>query len=590
MKFKYIPVFVALFAVSFASCDFLEKEPSDRLVDEEFYKDEADLAALTGGLYNTAWFDFNRHFYHSVGDGFANNLWGPYDKYLAPFNNISDISSSGAVDEGWNSLYNVVNQASMMVKKINEYSASSIPDEVKNRYIGEARFMRGLAYWYLASCWGDVPIIEDNASIIMTPLVPKIKQEDVFKYAIADMEYAACTLPRTQNNAGRVTRYSALGMLSRFFLVYSGYKAAHDEQDPATYNQKYRDATYLNYAKMCAFAVIKISGLSLQQNYKDLFTTDNNNNSESLFALQWVPGVYAYGTSNTHQNWLGYSTAIVAGQVAEGSDIYASADMIKSYSNDDLRLHSTWFNYKDTYSEICKIYGGLTFDRTQNLSDMIYRANAKKGIVGSYEDNGVSYENNSGLNTYMLRLAEVYLNYAEASLANTTDVLTSRTDNGIHDTKVKKTPLDFFNEVYSRAHNGEKLTSVDMTTLLRERRLEFALEGRYWYDLLAWSYYDRSNTINYILGDQNRTYQYYYRTQEMRYEIDKTKTIGVVGVTSDNFNFLLPYPESEVTQNPYLSGDAISYPEIKTLEKQIASYESLLLNYYQTTIIGESGN
>ena len=165
--------------------------------------------------------------------------------------------------------------------------------------------------------------------------------------------------------------------------------------------------------------------------------------------------------------------------------------MIKSYSNDDLRLHSTWFNYKDTYSEICKIYGGLTFDRTQNLSDMIYRANAKKGIVGSYEDNGVSYENNSGLNTYMLRLAEVYLNYAEASLANTTDVLTSRTDNGIHDTKIKKTPLDFFNEVYSRAHNGEKLTSVDMTTLLRERRLEFALEGRYWYDLLAWSYYDR---------------------------------------------------------------------------------------------------
>ena len=75
-----------------------------------------------------------------------------------------------------------------------------------------------------------------------------------------------------------------------------------------------------------------------------------------------------------------------------------------------------------------------------------------------------------------------------------------------------------------------------------------------------------------------------------RYEIDKTKTIGVVGVTSDNFNFLLPYPESEVTQNPYLSGDAVSYSEIKALEKEIASYESVLMSAYQSTVVGESGN
>lgn len=575
MRSKYLSIIAALFAVTFASCDFLEKEPSDRLANDEFYQSESDLAALTGGLYNTTWFDFNKHFYHAIGDGLSNNLWGPYDSYLAPVNTLSEISSSGAVDEGWNSFYQTVNQCNTIVKNISDpdLCSSNITESTKKKYIAEARFMRGLAYWYLASCWGDVPIIEDNAKMILSPLAQKVKQEEVFLYALTDMEYAACYLPKTQANSGRVTRYSALGMLSRMYLVYSGFIESKNQKDN-TYTQGQRDETYLRYAWQAADYVIGNSGLSLETNYKDLFLTSNNNNQESLFALQWVNGVYDGATSNTHQSWLGYSTGIVAGQVAEGSDIYASADMITSYESNDIRRHSTWFTYRDYYEEINKVNGGLTYDRTTEVNEMPDRCNVKKGIVGTYEDNGVSYENNSGLNTYMLRLAEVYLNFCDAAMGNNEVVNKAIKPNACYND-----PITVLNKIYSRARSGATITSMSKTNLLRERRLEFALEGRYWFDLLAWSYYDRSNVINYILGDQKRTYEYTYNTTNNIYSTSGS-TIGVVGVTAENFSFLLPYPSSEVTQDPYLSGDAISYSGLDALKKEDKAYRAALQTAY----------
>ena len=71
--------------------------------------------------------------------------------------------------------------------------------------------MRGLAYWYLMSVWGDVPIVEDPEILAQNYMVHANFQEDVLQYAIKDMEFAAENLPLS-DEIGRLTRYSALGI------------------------------------------------------------------------------------------------------------------------------------------------------------------------------------------------------------------------------------------------------------------------------------------------------------------------------------------------------------------------------------------
>ena len=81
--------------------------------------------------------------------------------------------------------------------------------------MAEARFMRGVAYWYIGSLWGCGIIYDNTASLVNNYVVPANPRVDVMEYAIRDLEYAAKNLPASQTSAGRVTKYAAFGMLSR---------------------------------------------------------------------------------------------------------------------------------------------------------------------------------------------------------------------------------------------------------------------------------------------------------------------------------------------------------------------------------------
>ena len=149
--------------------------------------------------------------------------------------------------------------------------------------IGVSIVLRGgaMAYYQLAILWGAVPIIEDNSKLISQPLLYRNKVEDVYKFIALDLTFAAQNLP-TSNDAGRVTTWSAQGLLSKVYLTMAGLGQSGD----GTRNQAYLDS-----AKLYAGNVCNKSGLALLDNYADLFKSQHNNNSESLFALQWAPGV-----------------------------------------------------------------------------------------------------------------------------------------------------------------------------------------------------------------------------------------------------------------------------------------------------------
>ena len=82
--------------------------------------------------------------------------------------------------------------------------------------------MRAAAYYYLASYWHDVPIMENPIAHTEAFNMAPTRFEDVIRYGIRDLEYAAEWLPLADAD-GRVTRYSALGLLARYYVTLAAY-------------------------------------------------------------------------------------------------------------------------------------------------------------------------------------------------------------------------------------------------------------------------------------------------------------------------------------------------------------------------------
>ncbi|GHV22698.1 glycan metabolism protein RagB [Clostridia bacterium] len=540
MRTKYFIIsIIAAASMTFSSCT-LDFEPQNVIKGEAVSADNFD--AMIAPMYNLYWFNFNDKFYFGLGDGMAFNLLAPGSSYIKPFADLSVTSTSEGLQEAWNSFYIVIQQSNKVMIDIK--NNTTVTDEEKTPYLAEARFMRGLAYWHLVSLWGNVIISEDPGVLVENPIVNVNTAQDAYEFAIRDMEYAAKYLPETSTN-GRLNRTSAFGMLSRFYLVYSGFAASNYGQNP---NCGTHDAAYLALAKKAAEKVLANPAYKLMDNYPDLFMVDNNNNSESLFAFQWVPGSSSqvgWGVTNSQQRFLACDAALT-GSDAWGDYTFCPYNMISEYQPEDtIRRKATWMGYGDHYPEISIANGGYTYTAHAN-GEASTQLNVKKGVTGSNKDNPKIGTNNSALDNYMLRLAEVYLNYAEAILGDNT----STTD---------AAALYYFNAVRQRAGLQPK-NAISWEDLRYERRIEFCMEGRYWYDLVARAYYKQNEVVKY-LNDQDRGTRpsiLFTAPNNLRINEENEADHAAVG-TATAGTFRLPYPEGDAIKNPKMNEPPVPY-------------------------------
>jgi hypothetical protein len=209
----------------------------------------------------------------------------------------------------------------------------------------------------------------------------------------------------------------------------------------------------------------------------------------------------------------------------------------------------------DTYPEINQAGGGYTLPL--NASSQGTHAQAKKYVVGSPEDNnGKSAAQASANNTYIMRYADVLLIEAEAIMGQAANVVagsampltTSTTD---------ATALGAINQVRKRAGLPD-LTSLTYRQLLAERRLEFALEQDYWFDLCRLDGFNSPThpTAIAIISAQDRG-DSSAGTEAAGYK-DFTK-YGNGFYTPANARFLFPVPINESTSNPNLIKAPVPY-------------------------------
>lgn len=557
----------ALPLVLLAGCkkDFLERPPTDAIVDANFYKTDEQLQAATALLYNKVWFDYNENPAFSIGDIRAGTAFRGYNERSNVEFNTTDLTPENR--RAWQSLFVVVGQSNLAIANVNRYGGAAVTPTAKKTAIAEARFMRAVAYSLLTMNWGEVPVIENNLDLLSDPTVKKATVPSIWRFLTREMRAVAADLPETAA-PGRVTRWSAEGMLARFYLTRAGVEATG-----ATRNQAFLDS-----AKYYAQNVIANSGKALLTNYEDLFKYPYDNNNESLFELQWafIPGNAGYGLGNaaiSHFNpsseispegW-GGDKAATWWMLSQYEGFTASGDTMLQGRTVDKRLRATFMLPGFSYPEITRTVNRVdtkpyvvpyTLDAERNF------ANIKKYVIGQGKDFGIPtiepqrYPNN----TYMLRLAEMYLIYAEAALGNSPSTTDAQA-------------LAYFNRIRNRAGMANLAdpstgAAIPLTLdhILNERFKEFAMEARAWYDLVALHYWNPAKAYS-ILNSQDRGF--YYVTPDnvnnaSTWTIKKTPWATppanprMINATSGNFR--LPIPAAEMTQAPWLAEAAVEYP------------------------------
>ena len=239
------------------------------------------------------------------------------------------------------------------------------------------------------------------------------------------------------------------------------------------------------------------SGLTLQPNYYDLFTSKAFSGTtvpaECLFGLLWVPSG-SWFVQNHMQANLAYDSKITQTGDGWGGSFGASPSLMQYYADpankaDSVRRKATFFMPGDYYPDISVAAGGWHVDTALFNNAKIYKpgdvgngygidhAYVKKYVIGSPADNGgLGGQQNENISTYMLRLADVYLIYADAILGNNASTADPEA-------------LKYFNAVRNRAGVAPK-TSITYADIFQERKIEFAFEGHAWYDWKTWYYFD----------------------------------------------------------------------------------------------------
>lgn len=368
------------------------------------------------------------------------------------------------------------------------------------------------------------------------------KIEDVWKLVIQDYRFAAANLPATAEQ-GRLTKYSAEGMLARMYLMRAGLN------QNGTRNQSDLDS-----AKYYAESVITKSGLTLAPTYAELFLSANNNSSknnpESLFSLQWMPISSPWGINNSFQAYFAYESAITGTGDGWGAAQGVSADLVKYFTEnpaDSLRRKAIGMFDGDVYPELKKATGGLKYDRPGALAAI------KKYIIGSPADNGgLGGFMSANINSYMLRLAEVYLIYADAVLGN--NATTS-------DPKA----LEYVNAVRKRAGLAAK-TSLTFDDIFKERRIETVFEGNSWNEIVRLYYFNPSKAIAYTAAQHKENYTMTYvagSVNPRKYTVTYSPAEFYPLTASTLY---LPFPEAEIINAPSLKNEPVAFDFSKIVD------------------------
>ena len=572
---KYISL-AAVIAFGAVSCGkFLDRPAEDSYTTANYYQNDQQVEQSVNYLYNSPWYDVIR-FYIYGSETMCGNVFQDNNAYATLTVNGTDQDLKNMSY----SLWAVNAQCNTVINNIRN-STGTASQAVKDKAIGEALAWKAMAYFLLVRTFGDVPIIHDNTEVIKEAIYNeqnKVEKADVYEYIIMTLEKAMELLPKDPNigKYNRIDYYAAEGLLSKVYLTKAGVSGSLNNAD-------------LEKAKTYALDVIEHSGRSLTPKYSDIFRLSPSvfqQTGENLFSWQWTSTSGIWTAQNSIQSDVGLTGFSEFGDIwgdwkgpsvdlMDAFGVSADQDPETRVETDDRRaatilmfgdqLPYFWvdrggfdmyrFFYDDTYFPV-----GLEKNGSNKQWCCQTGSNYVKHLFGCGADHQAALGVSAGrmcyqLPTHILRLADIYLVYAEAC------VLTGDNTNA----------LIYVNKVRERAH-AKPLESVTFDDVWKERRLELAMEGDRWYDYVRRSYYD----VNACIADlkaQRRSHWDGLDKAYKKYVVDdEGNYVGPGAHSWDNseiiYNpsqeltdvkpsmFTIPFPTEDVVMNPNVGSDA----------------------------------
>ncbi|MGZ8455686.1 MAG: RagB/SusD family nutrient uptake outer membrane protein [Gemmatirosa sp.] len=353
--------------------------------------------------------------------------------------------------ELWNHNYELVSRANQVIANV---PAIDMEAARRDRIVGEGRFLRGLGYFRLMTLYGgQIPLV--TAPPVATDRPESADSARVWAQIEQDFTAAAAALPRQLMSAsgGRATAGAAQGMLGKTLLQQRKWAQASAALAPIIAGQ------YGSY--------------QLASNYATLFRQEGNNGPESLFEVQ-MGNVDLCG-----QGLCGLNIAKMSGACGPG---YCDGRPTRWYFTQfltertasgaiDPRLDATIFYYR---GDTTRVYGRTwrgwrdSTDQRGNYTDTT-RVYWKK--YGEYYTGSTDQTWEAQINYKVLRYADVLLMQAEA----------------LNEQGQPAAALPLVNQVRQRVGLASLAAGLSQAAMrdaiLRERLLEFGLEGQRWLDL-----------------------------------------------------------------------------------------------------------
>jgi hypothetical protein len=471
-------VIYLLLTIALVACDDkLDISNPNRQTTSDFWQTESQAIAGCNAIYATLIIDGTyTRMTPALSDGRGDDVTGdsPWPD-LVQVSNFTIPTTSGPVQWIWADYYRVIWRANQVL----ENTVSIDMDEaLKNRILGQAHFLRGLSYFKLANFYKIVPLV------LATPKTPEdyypttATEEELWNQIYADFQQAKDLLPASYSNVtgldagqiGRATQGAATGMLGKSYLYRKEWQKAADQFKELIDGGRY----------------------SLVANYRDNFTDANENNSESLFEVQFADPSQVGGTvmnwgGDPAANWKQASAqACTYSMDGRGySDFLPTQWIYNEYKlertkddKSDPRLLATIASYEPDDNSTT-VYG----DAWPYAPDKIYpRKYTNDGKAGYANE----YDLNSGINYRVLRYADILLMYAEA----------------LNELKQTTAAYPYIQQVRNRANLPDLATTKPGMTqdemrdqIAHERALEFAIEGQRINDIIRWGWFYDANKL-----------------------------------------------------------------------------------------------
>jgi starch-binding outer membrane protein, SusD/RagB family len=235
MKNRLIILACLSFGVIFSCEKDLEKTNPSVFTTDSYFGNTTELEAgvnsvysmLGGGhLYGREYFFLNDLRSDEVTTG-GGQLEPPRNAVL-----VGDHSSTNyVVGEVWTGLYRMIHRSNVVIDAQNNFKTLNDADETKKkRIVGEAKFLRGLAFYELGSMWGAVPVYL-TAAKSSSDTKGRSTQDEVISQAIKDLKEAQTTLPETYAGVdlGRASKHAATLELARVLMFKGDYASAKTE-------------------------------------------------------------------------------------------------------------------------------------------------------------------------------------------------------------------------------------------------------------------------------------------------------------------------------------------------------------------------